>query len=68
MGCSERVVFALRALGEAGKAAALTQSSDSGAPSGQDLVGIGLMADVPHDPVGRRIEHKVQRNGQLDHA
>ena len=68
MGRSECVVFAFRALGEAGEAAALTQSSDPVAPSGQDLVRIGLMADVPDDPVGRRIEHIVQRDGQFDHA
>src|SRR5271166_2378490 len=64
----ERVVFALRALGESGETAALTESSDPVAPSGQDLVRIGLMADVPDDPVRRRIEHIVQRHSQLDYA
>ena len=26
------------------------------------------MADVPDQPVARRVEHVVQRHGQLDHA
>ena len=68
MAGAEGVVFAFRALGEARKAAALAQRADAGAPSGQDLVRIGLMADVPDDAVGRRIEHVVQRDRQLDDA
>jgi hypothetical protein len=48
---AERVVFALRALGEAGQAAALAQRADAVAPSGQNLVRIGLVADVPDQPV-----------------
>ena len=29
---------------------------------------IGLVADVPDQPVGRRIEHVMQRDRQFDHA
>ncbi len=65
---AERVVFALRAAGEAGQAAALAQRADAVAPAGEDLVRIGLVADVPDQPVARRLEHRVQRDGQLDHA
>src|ERR1700676_4497000 len=65
---AERVVFALGALGETGQAAALAQRADAVAAVGEDLVRIGLMADVPNEPVGRRIEHVVQRDGQLDDA
>ena len=65
---AEAVVFAFRALGEARQAAALTQRPDAVAPAGQDLVRIGLMADVPDQPVVRRVEHVVQRDGQLDDA
>ena len=65
---AERVVFALGALGEAGQAAALAQGADAVAPAGENLVRIGLMADVPDQPVARRVEHVVQRDGQLDHA
>ena len=65
---AERVVFALGALGEAGEAVALAQRADAVAASGQDLVRIGLMADVPNQPVVRRIENIMQRDGELDHA
>ena len=68
MGGAERVVFALRALGEAGQAAALAQGADAVAPAGEDLVRIGLVADVPDQAVLRRVEDVVQRDGQLDHA
>ena len=68
MAGAEGVVFALRALGEAREAAALAQRADALAPAGQDLVRIGLMADVPDDPVARRVEHIVQRDRQLDDA
>ena len=65
---AERVVFALGALGEAGQAAALAQGADAVAPAGEDLVRIGLVADVPDQPVARRVEHPVQGDRQLDHA
>ena len=65
---AERVVFALGALGEAGQAAALAQGADAVAPAGQDLVRIGLVADIPDQPVARRVEDLMQRDGQLDHA
>ena len=35
------------------------------AAPGEDLVGIGLVADIPQDLVARRIEHRVQRHGDL---
>ena len=65
---AERIVFALGALGEAGKAAALAQRADAVAPAGQDLVRIGLMADVPDQAIARRVENIVQRHGQFDDA
>ena len=65
---AKRVVFALRALGEAGEPAALAERADAVAPAGQDLVRIGLVADVPDEPVARRVEDVVQRDGELDHA
>ncbi len=68
MGRAERVVFALGALGEARQAAALAQGADAVAPAGEDLVRIGLVADVPDQAVVRRVEHVVQGHGQLDHA
>ena len=63
---TEGVVFALGALGEAGKSAALPQRPDAVATAGQDLVRIGLMADVPDQAVLRGVEHVVEGNRQLD--
>ncbi len=68
MGRAERVVLALRALGEARQAAALAQGADAVAPSGEDLVRVALVADVPDDAVVGGVEHVVQRHRQLDHA
>ena len=48
---AERIVFALGALGEAGQAAALPQRADAVAAAGEDLVRIGLVADVPDQPI-----------------
>ena len=65
---AEGVVFALAALGETRKAAALAQGADTVAPSGQDLVRIALVADIPDELVLRGIEHVMDRHGQFDHA
>ena len=68
MGGAERVVFAFGALGEAGQPAALADGADAVAAAGEDLVRIGLVADVPDQLVARGVEDVVQRDGQLDHA
>ncbi len=47
---------------------ALAQRLHAVAPSGQDLVRIGLMADIPDDAVLRRVEDIMQGDGQFDHA
>ena len=65
---AEGVVRALLTSRKAGDAAMLAQASHAAAPPGQDLVSIGLMPHVPHQPVVRRVEHVVQRHGQLDRA
>ena len=65
---AEAVIFALGALGETGKAAALPQGADAVAPAGEDLVRIGLMPDVPDQPVRRGVEHGMQRHRQFDDA
>ena len=38
------------------------------AAAGQDLVRVGLVADVPEDLVARRVEQAVERDGQLARA
>ena len=68
MGCTERVVFALAALGKARKPSALAQSADAIAPACQNLMRIGLMADIPDQPVVRGFENIMQRDRQFDDA
>ena len=63
---AERIVFALGALGETGKPAALAQGADAVAASGEDFVRIALVADVPDQPVVRRVEDVMQRYRQFD--
>ena len=65
---SERVVLALGAFGESRKTAATPQRPDTVAPAGQDLMRIGLMPDVPDQPVVRRFEDIMERDGEFDHA
>ena len=57
------VVFALGALGKTGDAAVRAQLGHACAASGEDLVGIGLMAYVPDQTVIRRIENVMQGDG-----
>ena len=64
----ERVVFALSPLGEPRQAAAPAQGSDAVAAPGEDLVRIGLVADVPDQPVARRVEDVMDGGGELDDA
>ena len=68
MGGAERIVFAFGALGEAGQPAARAQRADAVPAAGQDLVRIGLVADVPDQPVARGVEHVMNGRSQLDHA
>src|SRR5258707_10965283 len=65
---AERVVFALRALGETGKPTALANSANTVAAAGQDLVRVRLVADIPNQPVVRGVEHVMEGHGQLDDA
>jgi hypothetical protein len=64
----ERIVFAFGTLGESGQAAALPQRADAVAPAGENLVRVGLVADVPNQPVGGRVKDVVERDCQLDDA
>src|SRR3984885_3328856 len=51
-----------------GDAAGLPQRAEPRTPPGEQLVHVRLVADVEYDPVDRRAERPVQRDGQLDHA
>src|SRR5690606_22639827 len=65
---AEGVVLAFLALGERRHAAALLDAADAVAAPGQDLVRVGLVADVPDDAVVGRVVEVVQDRGQFDHA
>ena len=65
---AEGVVGGLGAPGEARDTVLHAQARHRFAPAGEDLVRVGLVADVPHDAVLGRLEHRVQRDGQLDRA
>jgi len=64
----ERVVLALLAFAEAADPLVLAQRREAVAAAGEDLVGVALVGDVPDDLVAGRVEHVVQRQGQLHHA
>ena len=68
MADAEGIVGALAALGEAGNAAMHAQAIHAFTASGQHLVRVALVADVPDQAVLRRIEDSVQGDGQLDGA
>src|SRR6188768_2293122 len=53
---------------EAADAIELTERPEPLEAAGQQLVRIGLVAGVPDDPVARRLEQAVERDGDLDHA
>ena len=52
----------------AGQAVPLAQRAELGHPPGQELVHVGLVTGIEHDPVGRRLEDAVQGHGQLNDA
>src|SRR5690606_38156869 len=65
---AERIVLALVAAEEAGDAAFLPEGAEAVAPAGQQLVGVGLVPDVPDELVLRGGEDMVQGDGELDRA
>ena len=68
MAGAEGVVGALAAAQEAGRAVRLLDLPERVAASGQRLVAVGLVPDVPDDAVARRVEDRVEGDGQLDRA
>ena len=65
---AETVVLTLGTFGETRKTATLPQGANAVAPPGEDLVRIGLMSDVPDQPVLRGVENGMERHRQFDHA
>ncbi len=64
----EGVVFALTALGERTDAAPFAHRVHAVTTSAEDFVRIALMADVPNQPIVRRVVEIMQRNGELEGA
>ena len=65
---AEGVVLALVAGEEPGDAALLADRGEAVAAAGEQLVDVGLVADVPDELVARRVEDVVQGDGELDRA
>ena len=65
---AEGVVLTLAAGRKGCEAAVLLDGVQQLAATGEHLVRVRLMADVPHQPVVGRIENVMQRHGQLDRA
>ncbi len=65
---AEDVVFALAPPGEGVQTILLANGVDLVATSGQDLVGIGLVAHIPDQAIERGVVDIMQGNRQLDRA
>ena len=65
---ADDVVLGLAAAGKPGEAAVLADGVEALGAAGDDLVGVGLVADVPDDLVARAFEDAVQRDRELDGA
>ncbi len=62
------VVFTLGALRKTTQATELAQGVHAVTPTGQNFVGIGLVAHVPHNAIVRRVVDIVQRHGEFHGA
>jgi len=62
------VVQALAAGRKRRQTGALLDAAEAVAPSGQHFVRVGLVTDVPDQPVLRGVEDIMQRDGELDGA
>ncbi len=65
MACAHDVVLGLEQRAEGSEPAVLADRRQLVLAAGQDLVRVGLVADVPEDLVARRVEQAVQSDGQL---
>jgi hypothetical protein len=66
MAGTEMVEVALRALEIPGDAVLLAQGVEVVETTGDQFVGVGLVPDVPNDPVPVEIKGLVQRQGELN--
>ena len=68
MGRTKRVVIGFAAFGEPAQPVFLAQSVHPVAAACQDFVRITLMPHIPDQLVARRVEDRVNGNGQFDHT
>ena len=68
MADAEGVVFAFLASRKWSEAVFLLDRGDPVATTGQDLVWVALVADIPDQTIIWRIKQVVQGDGQLNHA
>ena len=64
----DHVVLGLGPARVAGDTAAMRELGEAGLAAGQQLVHVRLVAGIEQDPVDRRVEDPVQRDGQLNDA
>ena len=65
---AEMVVGAFVPLEETGQPVMLAQGGEAILAAREDLVGIGLMAHIPHDAILQEVEVVEERDGQFDGA
>ncbi len=68
MADTESVVFAFGPCRKRCQALGLLDGMQPPAAAGEDLVRVGLVSHIPYQPVERRIEYVVERDGQLYRA
>ena len=68
VGVLDDVVLGLGLARVAGQPALLAQPVEVGGAAGEHLVHVGLVPGVEDDPVARRVEDPVDRDGELDDA
>ena len=64
----EHVEIALAAAQESARPVGLFDPAQSFAPTGEGLVSVGLVADVPDDAIPGCVEYPMERDSQLDGA
>ena len=65
MASAKTVVFTLQAAKETTQSVLATQAVHGFPSTGEDFMRVGLVPDVPYQPVFRCIENPVQRDGQF---
>ena len=68
MTAAEGIVLALFAFRERRETAFFFDRMQQIAPAGQHFVRVGLVTDIPDQPVVRRVEYVVQGDRQFDRA